>query len=131
MKRNYQSYSKGQFERLLWLIKAEKGIGFIQEISGDLKNNSELPYCEYIYSIPTSLSNVRILIYSSVDKRTDMTRENGTDAVRIVLESVVNQKAYRKKVQKRLRIKTLHKNLSESIQSAMNYVEELKIQKVA
>lgn len=47
---------------------------------------------EIIYSLPTEKENLSVRIYSSVDVRTETTRECGTDAIRIVFWDDLNNR---------------------------------------
>lgn len=47
---------------------------------------------EYIYDLPTSNYQINVRIYSTVDKRTNITRDIGKDAIRIVFWDKINNR---------------------------------------
>ena len=71
--------------------------------------------CERIYKISTKNKSVDIIIFSSVDMRTHEVRENGGDAVRVILRWRTKNGNFYKRVAKHYRLNTLFKNLEETL----------------
>ena len=117
-KKLYQAYSKAKFEYQLrgisWKVRS-KGI---LDVTEDLKRNG-ITVKEHVYLMQTHRDNVAILIYSSLDVRTGRTRENGTDAVRVVVTVKTPQGRYYKAVKKHLRLQTLFDNLEKTLELTM------------
>lgn len=81
---------------------------------------------EYIYTMKTPYKAVDILIYSSVDKRTNSMRKNGKDAVRLVYRWKLSDGTYAyKRIGKHLRIKTLFVNLRKTLVKSYHEVGKL------
>lgn len=81
---------------------------------------------EYIYTMKTPYKAVDILIYSSVDKRTNSMRKNGLDAVRLVYRWKLPDGSYAyKRIGKHLRIKTLFVNMRKTLLKSYHGVKEL------
>ena len=81
---------------------------------------------EYIYTMKTPYKAIDILIYSSVDKKTNSMRKNGKDAVRLVYRWKLSDGSYAyKRIGKHLRIKTLFVNMRKTLVQAYHGVAEL------
>lgn len=74
----YKQYTKRQFEYLLNGVLIKHRLGFLSEV--DHKDA-----WEYVYEITTKNRAITIIVFSSIDKRTGKTRNNGDDRVRLVL----------------------------------------------
>lgn len=111
--REYVRITKDEFEEFLndvglgWWLTDEDSKGTRKE-----QNFSQ----EYIYGIPLSVApdSLELRLFSTIDKRTDVCRDKGTDAIRLV---IWDNKEFvpvggRKKT---LRIKTWRKNLQKKI----------------
>lgn len=107
------SYNRKEFENGLKEIADKLGlqIGDYTEKQG--KQNVE----ERVYELTTHIPVVRILVYSSIDPRTNISREVGGDAIRINLYCKYNGKTYYKKYKKHQRVNTMFKNIDKSITS--------------
>lgn len=119
MKR-YMQFSKKKFEFELINIRKACHLYGWEEVSEqiDEENSNEMKSWEYIYAFPTRNKNVKILIYSSIDKRTDMCREHGSDAVRLVYRWEAEDGIWYRSIGKHLRINTLFENLEVSVWNA-------------
>lgn len=117
-KKLYKSYTKKQFEYLLrgvaWKVRS-KGM---LDVTEDLQRNG-VTINEHVYLLKTHRENVAILIYSSVDVGTAKTRDNGADAVRVVVTVKTAQGRYYKAVKKHLRLETLFDNLHKTLADTM------------
>lgn len=112
MSDKYMSYNRKEFES--GLLKIAKNlnlqVGDYTEKQG--KQNIE----ERVYEMTTPNPVIRILIYSSIDPRTNISREVGGDAIRINFYCKFNGKTYYKKFKTHQRIKTMFDNIEKSIQ---------------
>lgn len=80
MARAYVEIKKDEFERAMFFIKRSlesQRMGFVQPIQLEGVE-------EYVYEVSTSRPDIRIVIYSSIDKRTNVSRNSGEDAIRLV-----------------------------------------------
>lgn len=93
------------------------------DITEDFKKENDT--WERIYEIPTQNKAVSIVVFSSVDLRTNQTREKGKDAVRIVLKWKTKNGDMYKRVAKHLRIETLFDNLKRSLKEAKSQIFKL------
>jgi hypothetical protein len=114
----FKEFSGSQFEsqlnRIIYPSWAED-ITIELQLSGN-------PTMERIYKIPTKNGSVKIIIFSSVDVRTNATRENGQDRVRLVMQwKTCNGYRYRH-LDRRNRTEELFKNISKSIDKAKTEV---------
>lgn len=120
MASNYVKYSKPQYEYNLNSWKRQRIIGDFLDTQPDLVRNG-YNVNEVVYVVRTHRKDLNILIYTSIDIRSDRVREKGSDAVRVVLvwkNSKTGQRYYRK-VKKHLRIKTLFNNLEDTLKSTL------------
>ena len=126
MKRFYE-YGKKHFEFELRRLLFKNKIGSMEEITEDFSEESYTE--ERIYKIKTKNPSVSIIVFSSVDIKTNFTREIGADAVRIVMEWKTKNGFVYKKIGKHLRIDTLFNNVEKSLLKAkaeifnLNYKE--------
>jgi len=120
MAKKYKQFSKKQFE---WELR-NMNLGWMKDITEEwLASGNET--WERIYSISTKNKSVDIIIFSSVDMRTNHVREHGADMVRVVLRWKTKHGDVFKKVQHRERIETLFKNLNATIKEAQSQVFDL------
>lgn len=115
--REYVRITKEEFEEFLTLVDNSWGIvSEDEEANKELRNFSR----EYIYKMPLrdAPEELQLRIFSTIDKRTDVCRDKGADAIRCVIwdSKEFHPVGGRKKT---LRIKTWKKNLR-------NKIEELK-----
>lgn len=126
MKRFYQ-YGKKHFEFELRRLLFKNKIGSMEEITEEFLKESYTEEC--IYKIKTKNPSVSIIVFSSVDVKTNFTRDLGADAVRIVMEWKTKNGFVYKKIGKHLRIDTLFNNVEKSLLKAkaeifnLNYKE--------
>lgn len=121
----YYQYGKKHFEFGVRDFLRKNNFGFMKEITEQyIAEGNETWEC--IYSVSTRNKSVDILIYSSVDMRTNFVRDNGADAVRVVLRWKTKNGYRYKKVAKHLRIQTLFTNIQKSITSAQSEAFNLK-----
>lgn len=116
-KKDFCIYSKIQFENELQKIVDKLGLpnDSIKDITDSLIGNG-FNTKERIYRIKTNQSNKAIIIYSSVDIRTNETRSLGSDALRVIVWLRTKQGDFFKAHKKHYRIKTMFQNLGKSIQ---------------
>lgn len=112
---SFAVYSKKKFEYELSRIRKENGIGGWIDITERVAELSDGEIYEYVYAIPTNINKLNVVIYSSVDFETDVTREIGSDAVRVILLWETKNGILVNHVKKHLRIETLFSNLERTI----------------
>lgn len=120
--REYVRITKEEFEEFLtevdnsWSVVSDD-----EKANDDLRNFSR----EYIYGIPLrdAPEELELRVFSTIDKRTDLCRDKGTDAIRLVIWD--SKEFYpvggRKKT---LRIETWKKNLRRKIEELKSDWEE-------
>lgn len=115
-KDNFCIYNKDEFESELRNIVTSLGltVNCIQDITFALIDKG-FNTKERIYKIKTNQNNKAIVIYSSIDIRTNRTRSKGSDALRVIVWLRTKQGDFFKSYKKHYRINTLFKNLSNSI----------------
>lgn len=116
MTKQFKVMEKNEFEMELKGIITRLGLKVegIQDIT-DALNANNFGTKERIYKVKTAQSNKAILIYSSIDIRTDKSRDIGSDAVRVVVWLKTEQGNFFKSFKKHYRIKTIFKNLENTI----------------
>jgi len=110
----YKQYWKSEFERALRSFSSSGYIVGFEEISDELQND-EIPINEFVYRINLRNKSASIIVFSSVDKRTEKTRSVGADAVRIIYEWKTKNGMIYSKICKRNRVEALFTNVQESI----------------
>lgn len=123
MKRYYQ-YGKKHFEFGVRDFLIKERLGFLTDITEQYIAEGNETW-ERIYTVSTANKSVHIMIFSSVDMRTDYVREHGDDAVRIVLRWKTKNGYRYKKVAKHLRINTLFSNMKKTITATQKEVFSL------
>ena len=113
---NFSVYTKSEFETELLSMVTGQGLPpySIQDITEALISKG-FNTKERIYKIRTNQSNKCIIIYSSIDIRTNRTRDVGADALRVIIWLRTKQGDFFKSYKKHYRIETLFKNLEKSI----------------
>jgi len=71
-----------------------------------------------VYKFSLLNKSVSIIIYSSIEKQNDRTRDNATDAVRIVYEWTTKDGKKYSKIARHYRTESLLTNMSQSITAA-------------
>lgn len=117
----YYQFSKKHFEFELKGILLRNRLGFMQDITEEWLDEGNTSW-ERIYKITTKNKAVDIIIFSSVDIKTNEVRDNGADAVRVVMRWKTKNGVVFKKVKKHYRLKTLFQNLEHTISEAQQMV---------
>jgi len=110
----YQSCSKYEFEKFLCSVAGVGKILSWKEASDELATH-ENPIWEYVYRFRLRNPSVNIVIYSSIDKRSQTTRSCGADAVRLIYEWRTKRGVVYRKIAKRNRVEGLFENLQLSL----------------
>lgn len=121
----YYQFSKKHFEYGVRDFLIKNKLGFMKDITEEYIAEGNDTW-ERIYTVSTANKSVDIMIFSSVDMRTNHVRDNGDDAVRIVLRWKTKNGYRYKKIAKHLRIKTLFDNMNKSISTTQKQVFALK-----
>lgn len=118
---NFCIYNKVEFENELQSIVNGLGLSIngIQDITQALIDKG-FNTKERIYKIKTAQSNKCIIIYSSLDIRTNRTRSKGSDCIRVVVWLRTKHGDFFKSYKKHYRINTLFKNLEKSLTELNN-----------
>ena len=111
----YKQFSKQKFEYELSRIRRENGLGGWTDVTDYIENS-----WEYIYSLPTNIGGLSILIFSSVDINTNFTRDFGSDAVRVIYRWNTRNGVLYHRICKHKRIDTLFLNLEKTIVNNCN-----------
>lgn len=115
----FKVFTKAKFEYELSRIRRENNLPCWKNVTDEFPDS-----LEYIYSFPLDgIGGLSILIFSSVDVRTDATRDNGSDAVRIVYRWITKNGDLYRHISKHTRIDTLFLNIEKSIMN--NYYVKL------
>lgn len=116
----YYKFCKKHFEYDLKGL----GLGKVENITEEWLASGNESW-EHIYKLSTKNKSVDIIIFSSVDMRTNEVRENGADAVRLVLRWTTRKGEVFKRIGKHYRLDTLFKNMRRSIEEAQSSVFNL------
>ena len=117
----FRKFTKQQFINTLFKISETYGLSFPQDITNQIPNTKE-----YVYQINTKNPVVKILIYSSISVKTGEMRNNGNDAVRIIMKWHTKNGNLHKHLAKHLRINTLFVNIRKTLVEANQNVFNLK-----
>jgi hypothetical protein len=115
----YKQYWKSQFQAALSSFYRTGKVNGWKEVSEEMESE-EIPINEFVYRISLKNPSASIIVFSSVDKITERTRDIGADAVRIIYEWKTENGLIYSKIAKRNRVETLFENLRESIVEAAN-----------
>jgi hypothetical protein len=116
MAENYMSYNRKEFEDGLLEIAGNFGL----QVGDYTEKMGKAGMEERVYEVTTYDPRVRILIYSSIDPRTNVSREVGGDAIRINFYCKGKDgKLYYKKFKKHQRINTMFNNIMKSVSLVM------------
>ena len=119
----YKQYWKSEFQKNLSTFARTGVMNGWDEISTEIES-VDIPINEYVYRIKLKCKYASI-IFSSVDKKTDLTRDKNFDAVRIIYEwKTKNGNIYRK-IATRKRVETLFENIKESVVEASKQYDRL------
>lgn len=121
----YKPYWKSEFQKCLTEVKGRGNLTTWSEISNELDALGQTVW-EYVYRFSLRHPAASIIIFSSVYKNDDRSRENGCDAVRIVYEwRTVNGVKY-SKIAKKYRVETLFDNLQRDLVNASLDTDDLR-----
>lgn len=112
--KRYYQFGRKHFEYEMRGIVIKNKAGFFTEITNDYLKEGEKLW-ERIYKVSTKNPSVDIIIFSSIDIRTNFVREHSADAVRLVLRWKTKNGYVYKRIAKHLRIQTLFQNVEKSI----------------
>lgn len=121
----YKQYWKSEFQAGLSTICNKGLLKSWEEVSDEIQSD-EININEFVYRIKLRHPSAAIIIFSSVDKSTERTRDLGSDAVRIIYEWNTKNGIIYSRIKKRLRIDTLFENIQESVDGATAYLNDLK-----
>jgi hypothetical protein len=127
-KKEYVEFSRVEFERKLVGIQYLLGWNEFKDVTSDLEVEGKTIF-ERVYEVEFAGKYIRI--YSSIDVRTDRTRESGNDKVKVV--SILREDGKEKycNLGKHVRIHTLFDNIKKTFDKVSegrikeNYVESL------
>ena len=132
----YVQFTKKQFESTMLKISEAYHLAFPYDVTKEVEKTANMKIEEYVYALPTKNPSVKILIYSSVSRKTNAMRNNGSDAVRVVMKWTTKNGDRYKFLAKHLRIKTLFVNIRKTLVAAnenifsLNYKEFKELRRV-
>jgi len=115
----YQPYWKSEFQNHLTSMKGKGSLIWWEEVSDELESGSHKIW-EYVYRFNLINPSASIIIFSSVYKETDRSREINSDAVRIIYEWKTRNGLIYSKIAKKYRVDTLFENLEAELVAASN-----------
>lgn len=115
----YQPYWKSEFQNHLTSMKGKGNLTWWEEVSDELESG-EHKIWEYVYRFNLTNPAASIIIFSSVYKETDRSREVNSDAVRVIYEWKTKNGLIYSKIAKKYRVDTLFENLEAALISASN-----------
>lgn len=115
----YQPYWKSEFQNHLTSMKGKGNLTWWEEVSDELESD-ENKIWEYVYRFNLTNPAASIIIFSSVYKETDRSREANSDAVRVIYEWKTRNGIIYSKIAKKYRVDTLFENLEAALVSASN-----------
>lgn len=113
----YKPYWKSEFQNCLTSVANKGNLLRWEEIS-DFLNTEKHRVWEYVYRFRLKNPAVSIIIFSSVYKETDRSRDISSDAVRIVFEWHTKSDVLYSKVAKKYRVDSLFENLGKELITA-------------
>jgi hypothetical protein len=124
MARQYYQFGKKHFEYGVREFLINNKLGFLKNVTQDYIAEGGATW-EHIYTISTRNKSVDIVMFSSIDMRTDYVREHGDDCVRLVLRWKTRSGYVYKRISKHLRIETLFQNIHKAVANAQSQVFNL------
>lgn len=115
----YKPYWKSEFQKFLTSVNGAGNIVCWSEVSDQIGTNGFMVW-EYVYKIELKNPSVSILVFSSVDKTSDRSREVNSDAVRLVFAWSTKNGIKYSKICKKYRVESLFENLSQELIAASN-----------
>lgn len=122
---SYKPYWKSDFQKCLTEIKGQGNLTHWSEISNELDALGPTVW-EYVYRFNLTHPSASIIIFSSVYKNTDRSREVGSDAVRIVYEWRTRNGTKYSKIAKKYRVENLFENLQRELVNASLDTSDLR-----
>jgi hypothetical protein len=116
-------FSRAEFEARINHILHSNRAGFISDITREWREAGKETW-EHIYRITTKNPAVDIIVFSSVDIRTNRARNNGDDRVRLVMRWKTRNGERFRRIARHNRISTLFDNVKDSIITAHGQVFE-------
>ena len=126
----YYKFSRKHFEFELKGILIRNRMGFMQDITEEWLSEGNETW-ERIYKVSTKNKSVDIILFSSIDIRTNNVRDNGADRVRVVLRWKTKNGPVYKKIHHHNRLDTLFKNLECTIKKLQTEVFNLNYREFA
>lgn len=114
---SYKPYWKSEFQNCLTSVAGNGNLLRWEEISDSLSTDEHRVW-EYVYRFRLRNPAVSLVIFSSVYKETDRSREVNSDAVRIVFEWKTKHGYKYSKVAKKYRVESLFENLGNELITA-------------
>jgi hypothetical protein len=121
---SYYQFSKKHFEYELNGILIRNKVGFMDDITDQWISEGHDTW-ERVYRVTTKNKSVNIIIFSSIDIRTNEVRDNGADRVRVVLQWNTKKGPVYKKIHHHNRLNTLFRNLEQTIMNIQPQVFNL------
>lgn len=121
---NYYQFTRAHFEYELKWILIRNQSGFMEDITEQWLSEGNNSW-ERLYKISTKNKSVDIILFSSIDIRTNKVRNNGTDRVRVILRWKTKHGYVYKKIHHHNRLETLFKNLQHTILTTQKQVFSL------
>jgi len=122
----YKPYWKSEFQQTLSSLSYSSNLLDWEEVSGSIETGT-LPINEFVYRFNLVNKSCSIIIFSSVDKSTERSRDVGADAVRIIYEWKTKNGLIYSRIAKRNRVDTLFENMSDSILQAASQCRNLTV----
>ncbi len=113
----YKPYWKSEFEKCLTATKGNGNLLRWEEISDSLSTSTHRVW-EFVYRFHLKNRSASIIVYSSVYKKTEQSRDANSDAVRIVYEWRTGNGVLYAKIARKNRIDSLFQNLRDELISA-------------
>ena len=108
----YRPYWKSEFQNCLSSVSGQGNLVRWEEVSEELEAEGNKIW-EYVYRFGLNNPSVSIIIFSSVYKNDDRSRDVNSDAVRIVYEWHTKNGVIYSKIAKKYRVDTLMDNLRQ------------------
>lgn len=122
--RKYYQFGKKHFEFGVRDFLIKNRLGFLNDITEQYIAEGGQTW-ESIYTISTANKSVEILVFSSLDRRTNFVREHGDDMVRLVLRWKTKNGYVYKALAHHQRIETLFNNMQKTVEKAQKSVFNL------
>ena len=124
----YRKYTREQFESTMSKISDMYHLAHVYDGTEAIEKESGATIKEHVYVLPTRNPAVCVLIYSSVSRKTGQMRDNGNDAVRLVMRWSTKKGYKYRFLAKHLRIDTLFVNIRKTLVNSTKDVFNLNPQ---